>query len=1449
MNFPIATMLHICAGIDFHPAVMMAGPVPTPMKIWPYIPIPSPLLLGCSTKVFACMLPAAPMSAYTMSFHWCIPTGVAPIPEGAPMTSMVTDIPGTALKIAVGVLNALSAVQQMASQGTSSETTLASMVPQAASMFAGFLSALGVEPIEYYHCALGTPMVMIEGAPAGFALFLSAHCCNTLPFSLAPLGFIAGASNVMVGVNIGMALFQFMCNQALGAICGENAADMGAAGDATMMLEPIDMVSGAMVFEQPDFLMLGPLQMGFQRRYVHMLTPLLENEFGPGWTHNLCHSLRINEDNDLFYVNDEHQEVRLPYLKVGEFANVYWRKFLILRVSKTEYHIRTQDRRIFEFDFGWNAPLAKLKRIRDLNDNAIELKYEGGMGKLVELRDSSGRIYRFDYYGNDRLKSVRCVGDDDVDKEIVLVAYEYDEANQLTAAIDNAGKAHTYEYDENGFIKTHTNRNGYSFHYEYDEFARCTKTSGQDGVLYGEMAYFKNARVTNLTDHAGRISQFVYNDHKKVNSIVHPDGSVTETVWNEKGQKVEEKNELMKSVWKLDQEKYRNALEVVVNRVPWTFVYNGGNVVAKIDPYGNKWVREYDRRGNLVFQRSPLGHTWNLRHNKRGQLIHKVDPRGVEYRYEYDERGNMTEFMIENRLIVEREYDFLGFQSGYADAMRRRTAIEHDEGGKLRRIKYWDNSDATFDWDGAGNLVRVTDRVGNSVAFEHGSYNFMRERRDAFGGKTKFDYDESGKLTKLVDGENNETKFSYDDRGRLAKVAYANGYFIEIDRDIVGAVTEIRQPQGKIGIAVNDQGLVEKRTLGEDQVIDYEYNKRGQVIKGKTKDHELLCIYDEEGRLKSEKQDSRVLFYGHDELGNITSIRTNWGPKVKFVYDDRNRPKRVLLGNEKEITFAYDMLGRPVERRYPNGILERVEYIDKENHYIQYLMYDSRRKQWEERETEEQLTIYRRVTFYNEEAFTTKTQDSKDRERMFTYDPSYHLLEVKDTLQGHSESFQYDRAGNMKQHSTHGPMDYGPAGQCNGYGGTFFKYDQHGNLVQRSEELKGLTHYRWDLQNRLTEVVLPSNKRVRFEYGPMGRRVAKHVDGGPSTRYTWMKDRLVMEQTGDNVPITYIYYPGSYIPMLRIVGEKTYFFHNDNMGTPLMLSDEQGHIVWRGELTAFGELTVHKRDVDIPHRFQGQYHDKETDLHYNFNRYYDPKTGRFLSVDPMGHVAGPNLYRYCRNPVNEIDPRGLCGGGIDGMMSGLAEQWGLTQFVGKDLSAGMAPSWAAYWAERGIFPGMDNVPGPFSNGGPKKEWMMTYRPSGGGSEPVLVPLSAVANNGPVPGTGNGTPGGTTSPDDASDSPTAGSGGVEPQGSSSVKDPSPNDNTGGGPGSPDAQNLEGSGNQSWDGKTPSGDPASEKKVEPAANSEKNAVSKESDDGGTYKGTTDSPATEPQPKTVK
>ena len=103
-----------------------------------------------------------------------------------------------------------------------------------------------------------------------------------------------------------------------------------------------------------------------------------------------------------------------------------------------------------------------------------------------------------------------------------------------------------------------------------------------------------------------------------------------------------------------------------------------------------------------------------------------------------------------------------------------------------------------------------------------------------------------------------------------------------------------------------------------------------------------------------------------------------------------------------------------------------------------------------------------------------------------------------------------------------------------------------------------------------------------------------------------------------------------------------YYYLNDHLGTPQKLVEESGAVVWAAQYTAFGDAVVDIETVVNNLRFAGQYFDAETGAHYNWHRYYDPSTGRYISADPIGLNGGMNLYTYVQNkPIIFYDPFGL----------------------------------------------------------------------------------------------------------------------------------------------------------------------------------------------------------------
>lgn len=156
------------------------------------------------------------------------------------------------------------------------------------------------------------------------------------------------------------------------------------------------------------------------------------------------------------------------------------------------------------------------------------------------------------------------------------------------------------------------------------------------------------------------------------------------------------------------------------------------------------------------------------------------------------------------------------------------------------------------------------------------------------------------------------------------------------------------------------------------------------------------------------------------------------------------------------------------------------------------------------------------------------------------------------------------------------------------------------------------------------------------------------------TRFLWEGLRLLAEFSGKRAQVYTYSDQTSYAPLARIdgtgEGSKVYYFHNQVNGQPELMTDSEGKECWRAEPDCWGKVTGETDPREITTggpqnlRMQGQYLDRETGLHYNLYRYYDPDNGRFTQQDPIGLLGGLNLYQYAPNALGWVDPWGLsCG--------------------------------------------------------------------------------------------------------------------------------------------------------------------------------------------------------------
>ena len=362
-------------------------------------------------------------------------------------------------------------------------------------------------------------------------------------------------------------------------------------------------------------------------------------------------------------------------------------------------------------------------------------------------------------------------------------------------------------------------------------------------------------------------------------------------------------------------------------------------------------------------------------------------------------------------------------------------------------------------------------------------------------------------------------------------------------------------------------------------------------------------------------------------------------------------------------------------------------------------------------------TAVKRSYGYDRTGNLTHSTDQRTGTTHFEYDKLGRIIKAG------SELFAFDPAHNILDIPTEKVKPYpapSPVGEGRGegktaaplsadlnpvtdnrlktYNGTTYYYDELGNLIHRELADGEVQNYFYDLHDQLVKAEIFKKDGMKetwaYTYDALGRRIGKgrlkneevSDDLENPTRFVWDGSHLLQEIHSDG-RYTYIYTdPDSYEPLAQVRDwttedgesrQQTRYFHCDQIGIPREMTDKDGNLLWFGNYTGWGRLKEETKVTDSayqPFRLQNQYADRETGLHYNFFRYYEPDAGRFVNQDPIGLKGGENFYQFSTNIQNMIDPWGLNAGSVaKGVLSVIA-----IDIMTPDPSDAAWPKWIAY---------------------------------------------------------------------------------------------------------------------------------------------------------------------------
>jgi len=213
-------------------------------------------------------------------------------------------------------------------------------------------------------------------------------------------------------------------------------------------------------------------------------------------------------------------------------------------------------------------------------------------------------------------------------------------------------------------------------------------------------------------------------------------------------------------------------------------------------------------------------------------------------------------------------------------------------------------------------------------------------------------------------------------------------------------------------------------------------------------------------------------------------------------------------------------------------------------------------------------------------------------------------------------------------------------------GSDSYQFDADGFLIQKTTSA-GAISTDYSSRGELLSANLPSGTIITYDHDPMGRRIAKRVNGVIDEKYLW-KDAitlLAIYDGSDNLIMRFNYADGR-LPVSMTRSGSTYYLLYDQIGTLRAVADSSGNIVKQIDYDSFGSIIADTNPAfTVPFGFAGGLHDRNTGLVRFGARDYDPAIGRWTAKDPIDFASGDtNLYRYVlNNPVNAIDPEGYFG--------------------------------------------------------------------------------------------------------------------------------------------------------------------------------------------------------------
>jgi RHS repeat-associated protein len=499
----------------------------------------------------------------------------------------------------------------------------------------------------------------------------------------------------------------------------------------------------------------------------------------------------------------------------------------------------------------------------------------------------------------------------------------------------------------------------------------------------------------------------------------------------------------------------------------------------------------------------------------------------------------------------------------------------------------------TYSYDSAGDIVSTT-RPATAAAPN--------------GATTTYAYDPNGNTLSTTDPNNVTATYTYTPAGSEASVSYSgsSAHSVGYTYDANGSLTAMTDATGSSSNIYDPFGELTSATHGSGQTVGYGYDADGNVT-GVTYPLPAGVTWPA----------SDTVSYGYDNAGELTSVTDFNNNKITIGNTADGMPNSLGLASTSDtVATTYDPTDATasVSLKNSSSTLQSFSYADAPSGSV--------------------LT-------------ETDTPSSPSSPAAYSYDSQSRVTSMTPGT-GSQLTYGLDASGNLTTLPAGASGTYDNASELTSSAlsgvTTSYTYDADGQRLTAKQGATTVASGTWNGAGQLTAYSDPSARMSTASYDGTGLRASATTTptgGTASTQnFVWaMADtpRLLMDSTN-----AYIYgATGTPIEQVSLSSGTVSYLVSDALGSVRGIVSATGTLAASTSYDAWGNpQTTGGLTAQTPFGFAGGYTDP-TGLIYLINRYYDPATGQFTSLDPaVSSTQEP--YGYAGdNPVSATDPNGL----------------------------------------------------------------------------------------------------------------------------------------------------------------------------------------------------------------